>query len=293
MKEKYFDIDQDFARQLLEQVKKMKWSKRGIDRHAYLFDDYAVLSTNRIKLRNVTTRDEDLCYFDELIETLLNVYRQGISVVPILGYCYDPDSINGTGYIFQKRAKGRELFNDAILAKFQIWAQSQLENIHLQSNLNKTEEIEYLLSRTYEISQISQDHFDKFVSDMICILEKDILIDSFGKSNFFYDEDEGFQFIDLDSHDDYKYGLTTQKPDIEKIVSICGFVPCHYSSDTKIFNSCALDDHALSVLTPYQRNSLAEANKEIFLKCIAALRKNGISESTIDKTLSQLKIYGC
>lgn len=293
MKEKYFYIEPQIAHQLLDQVKNMAWSKRGIDCHAYLVDDYAVLSTNRIMLRNVTTRDEDLYYFDELIETLWNLYQHGISVVPILGYCYDPDSINGTGYIFQKRAKGQELFDDAVLAKFQIWAQSQLENLYLQSCLSKAEEIEYLLSRTYEISQIPQGHFNKFVSDMICILEKDILIDCFGRSNFFYDKDEGFQFIDLDAHNDYKYGLTNQKPDIEGIVSVCGFTPCHYAADSQILSEGALDEQALLALTPCQRSELAEANKKVLLKCIAALRENGISEAAINKSLSQVKIYGC
>lgn len=292
MKEKYFDIDPQFARQLLAQVKNMTWSKRGIDRHAYLFDDYAVLSTNRIMLRNVVTRDADLYYFDALIETLLDMYRCGVSVVPILGYCYDPDSTDGTGYIFQKRAKGRELYDDAVLAKFQIWAQPQLKNIYLQSGLSKSEEIEYLLSRTHEISQVPQRHFNKFVSDMICILKEDILIDCFGTSNFFYDKDEGFQFIDLDSHNDYKYGLTNQKPNIEEVVSVYGFTPCHYAADTKIFSPCALDEQALLALTPSQRRSLAESNNEVFLKCKAALKENGISESVIDNSLSQIKIYG-
>ena len=293
MKEKYFDIDPQFARQLLAQVKNMTWSKRGIDRRAYLFDDYAVLSTNRIMLRNVTTRDTDLSYFDELIETLLDLYRCGISVVPILGYCYDPDSADGTGYIIQKRAKGLELFDDAVLAKFQVWAQPQLENLYLQSGLSKFEEIEYLLSRTYAISQIPQKHYNKFVSDMICILKEDILIDCLGESNFFYDTEEGFQFIDLDSHNDYKYGLTNQKPNIEEAVSVYGFTPCHYAPDTKKFSTCALDERALLALTPCQRHRLAESNKEIFSKCQAALKENGISESVIIKTLRQVKFYGC
>lgn len=292
MNEKYFDINPLHARQLLDQAKKTKWSKRGIDRHAYLIGDYAVLSTNRMKLRNVTTRDDNLSYFDEIIETLLNLYHHGVSVVPILGYSYDPNSVDGTGFIIQKRAKGLELFDDAVLAKFESWAQSQSENIYLHSNMSDAEKIQYLLSRTQEISHVPQEHFDKFVNDMICILKHDILIDCGGKSNFFYDTDQGFQFIDLDTHNDYKYGLTDQKPDIEKTVSICGFVPCLYASGTKLFSSIAMDEHAILALTPCQRNKLAESNNVIFQKCIAALRQNGISESILNKSLSMLKFYG-
>lgn len=292
MNEKYFDIDPLLARQLLDQAKKTKWSKRGFDRHTYLIDDYAVLSTDRIKLRNVITRDDDLRYFDEIIETLLNLYHHGVSVVPILGYCYDPNSEDGKGFIIQKRAKGLELFDDAVLINFEAWAQSQPEDIYLHCDMSDAEKIQYLLSRTQEISHVPQEHFDKFINDMICILEHDILIDCGGKSNFFYDADQGFQFIDLDAHNDYKYALTDQKPDIEKTVSICGFVPCLYAYGTKHFSSFALDEHALLALTPCQRNNLAESNTVVFQKCIAALKHNGISESVLNKSLSMLKFYG-
>lgn len=292
MNAKYFDIDPIYAQQLLNQAKETTWSKRGVDRHAYLIGDYAVLSTNRMKLRNVTTRDEDLSYFDEIIETLLNLFYHGVSVVPILAYCYDPTSVDGTGFIIQKRAKGLELFDDAVLAKFEAWAQPQPENVYLHCSLSEDQKIHYLLSRTQEISHIPQEHFDKFVNDMICILKHDILIDCNGKSNFFYDTDQGFQFIDLDTHNDYKYGLTDQKPDIEETVSICGFVPCLYASGTKLFSSSAMDEHALLALTPCQQNRLSECNNVIFQKCIAALRQNGISETVLNKSLSMLKVYG-
>lgn len=292
MNEKYFDIDPLYARQLLDQAKKTKWSKRGIDRHAYLIGDYAVLSTNRMKLRNVTTRDDNLSYFDEIIETLLNLYHHGVSVVPILGYCYDPNSVDGTGFIIQKRAKGLELFDDAVLATYQAWAQSQPENVYLRSDMSDTEKIQYLLSRTQVISQAPQEHFNKFINDMICILKYDILIDCGGKSNFFYDTDQGFQFIDLDTHNDYRYALTDQKTDIEKTVSVCGFVPCLYAPGTKLFSANAMDEHAMLAFTPSQRDKLAESNNTVFQKCIAALRQNGISESTLTNSLNKLKIYG-
>lgn len=292
MKEKYFYIDPLCAQDLIRQANNLMWSKRGIDRHAYLFNDYVVLSTNRLKLRNVTTRDDDLRYLDEIIETLSDLHQQGVAVVPILGYCYDPNTIDGTGFMIQKRAKGYELFDDAAIAGFQVWSQSQTEDLYLHGTMSKEEKKEYLLSRTQMISRVPQRHYNKFVSDMICILKHEILIDCFGKSNFFYDVDEGFQFIDLDAHNDYKYGITDQKPNIEAVVSFCGFVPCHYASNTKLFSASALDEHALLALTPSQQGKLAESNRAIFEKCIAALRQNGVSESTLNNTLSKLKIYG-
>lgn len=290
MKEKYFAIDPSYARQLIARATKTEWSKRGVDRRAYLIDDCAVLATDRLKLRNVTTRDDDLRYFDEIAETLLKLFQQNVATVPVLGYCYDINSADGTGFIIQKRADGSELLDDAILSEFQVWTRQ--DNSYFGVNMSKTEKIRYLLSRIQEISLIPQEHFDKFVNDMICILKHDILIDCFGKSNFFYDEDRGFQFIDLDSHNDYKYGLTSQKPDIEKAVSVCAYAPCLYAEGTQLFAPNAMSSSELFAFTSEQQNSLAECNSVIFQKCTAALRQNGISQSVLNKTLSMLKIYG-
>lgn len=293
MNEKYFGIDPQCARQLLSQVKTMTTDKRGIDRQAFLFDSYAVLSTKRLKLRNVDTRDDDLAYFDEIMEALMDLRSRGVAVVPILGYCYDPDSADGTGYVFQQRAKGNELYDDGAIARFQAWTQTQGGNSYLRSSMPDAEAAEYLLFRTYEISQVPQWHFDKLIADMFCILEKDLLIDCLGTSNFFYDKDVGFQFIDLDSHNDYRYGLADQKPNIQEIVSLCGFTPCHKAAGTTAFAPVALAEQALQILTADQRAKLGGYNCAVFQKCFTALKNNNIPGAYLNKSLEQLKIYGC
>ncbi len=148
MEEKYFFIDPKTARKLLHQINDVESTKRGVNSNAYLFDEYAVLSSKTIKLRNYTTHDEDLAYFDELIMTVMNLNKQGVSVVPILGYCYDPKSENGTGYIFQKRAKGEELYDDAIMKEYYVWAQadkktSTCQVMQMQRNISLQEQIMY------------------------------------------------------------------------------------------------------------------------------------------------------
>ena len=293
MVEKYFHIDPHCAQNLLSQVETMKYSKNGIDRRAFLFDDYVVLSTNRLKLRNVTTRDDDFVYFNQIIETLWDLHNHGVSVLPILGYCYEPESEDGVGYIIQKRAIGSELYDDAVIARFQTWSKKDPLNIYLHSNMSDTEAVDYLVTRTHEISQIPQEHFDKFISDMIHILKKDLLIDCYGQSNFFYSHDIGFQFIDLDAHNDYKYGLTDQQPNIEELVCICAMTPCHYAVGTTLFSAVALDEEALQKLTHCQYQTLARDNCIIFQKCMNALQNNRILDKGIEKTLKQLKIFGC
>lgn len=292
MIEKYFYIDCQTAHELLEQIKHIEAAKRGIDRQAFLLGDYVVLSTERLKLRNVVMRDDELAYLDEIIKTLNMLRERGIAVIPILGYCYDPNSRDGRGYLFQLRAKGTELYDDAIMTKFCVWAQNKSEGAYLSTYLNDNEAADYLTFRTHTISQVLQDHFDRFIYDMLQILDEDILIDCNGKSNFFYDSKLGFQYIDLDAHNDYKYGFISAKPDIKEIVSYCGFVPCHYAEGTELFSNAALEEKAICLLGDSRLHNLKIDNQIVFEKCMLALRHNGIPEYMIKSALKKIKILG-
>jgi len=287
MNEKYFYIDAEKARGLLSQVKEMKAAKRGFDRQAYFIDEYAVLTTSQLKLRNVTTRDDDLAYFDELIQTLSGLQAQGVAVVPILGYAFEPESENGDGYIIQPRAKGSELYDDSVMKEFYV---GKPNFSYLSSDADAKE---YILSRTRLVSEIPQEHFDKFIHDCIVLIDNDILIDFMGKSNFFYDEAAGFQFIDLDSHTDYKYGLSDQKFGGKFICAYNGFVPCHFADGTKVSSALALDENALSALADADLQQLAQNNRIIFGKCKTAMLHNGISEEQMNDALEIIRLFGC
>lgn len=287
MDEKYFYIEPEIARGLLSQMKDMKAANRGIDKQAYLIDEYVVLTASKIKLRNVTTRDDNLAYFDELIQTLMDLKEQGVAVVPILGYCVDPNSENGTGYIIQSRAKGAELYDDSVMKEFYVGKP------HLAYLSSDADAKEYVISRTNTISKAPQHHFDKFIRDIILLLDNDILIDFNGKSNFFYDDTDGFQFIDLDSHTDYKYGLVEKKIDGKEIVAYYGFTPCHFAVGTKVLPNHALDEKAISIIGDAKLLQLAMDNKTIYEKCKTALLNNEISEERLNSSLAILKLFGC
>lgn len=289
MEKKYFYIEPEKANELLSQIKEMKSAKRGICSHVYLIGEYAVLETEKINLRNVTTRDDDLVYFDELIKTLMNLREQGIAVVPILGYCFDPDNENGNGFIFQPRAKGEELYDDAVMYKYYIWAQNNPDSVYLSSDIDAKE---YILSRTNFISKVLQKHFDKFMSDIIVLIDNDVLIDFNGKSNFFYDDTAGFQFIDLNSHTDYKYGLVKHKYDSKELVSYYGFVPCHFAVGTKVLPHLGLDEKAITKMDDKELQQLTQDNNTIFEKCKTAMLNNGISNEQLNNSLEMLRIFG-
>ncbi len=290
MKENYFYIKPEKAKELLSQIIEMKAAKHGINSHVYLIGEYAVLATNSIKLRNVTTRDEDLAYFDELIKTLMSLQEQGVTVVPILGYCFDPNSKNGDGYIFQHRAQGKELYDDAVMKAFYVCAQKKPIRVYLSRNTNANE---YILTRTNYISKVPQIHFNKYISDIVFLLDNDILIDFNGKSNFFYDDTVGFQFIDLNSYSDYKYGLAEHKPDSKELASYCGFTPCHFTVGTKVLPHLALAEKAISKLNNKELQQLVRDNKTIIEKCKIAILNFGISEEQLNNSLQTLKLFGC
>lgn len=290
MMENYYYIDGATAAELLAETRRMRPEKRGIDRRAYLIGDYAVLSTGRLKLRNVATRDDDLAYLDEIIAALNRLHAEGVAVAPILGYCLDENSADGEGFMFQQRAKGRELYDDAIISRFQLWTQN-ISEPYLSSNLSDEAAGDYLVARTEYLAGVPQAHFDKWISDMLRILREDIIVDCNGKSNFFYDDHVGFQFIDLDSHNDYRYGLTGVKPDAEEFVCRAGYTPCHFAQGTRAFVPAALAEVALAGLGTYNASKLRDANRAIFDRCQNAILNCGISRKKVAAGLEQLKIY--
>lgn len=112
------------------------------------------------------------------------------------------------------------------------------------------------------------------------------------RSNFFHDAAEGFSFIDLNSHTDYRYGLTDQKANAREIVSYYGFLPCHFASDTRALPNLALDQRAISEMDEQELSQLASANRVIFEKCRNALYHNGVSQEQLDSALAVMKLFG-
>lgn len=291
MKEVYIGIEPEKARELLKELEGTRFSSRGIDRRAYLIGDIAVLKTDRMKLRNVVTRDDDLKLFDSIIETLLQLYKSGTAVVPILGYICDDTSEDGSGYIFEERAKGAEVYDDAVLTKYQVWARKAKGEIYLSTELTDGQAKEYLLRRTAEIAHAPQEQYDRLALDSLRVLEEDLLIDCNGKSNFFYDKDVGFQLIDLDAHNDFSYGLAKERPDIGLTACFCMFALCHFAQGTKRFAGNAMDETALAQLGN-EAQRLKRDNKRVFYKCIHALRGSGIAECKIKQACEEIKILG-
>ncbi len=212
---------------------------KGKNSNDYYVGDYAIVETRQMNLRNVSVVDSDLKYLDMIIDTLMKLLLDGVKVKPILGYSFDENSSDNSGYIIQERAKGEEVYDYAILLDFYVFSQTEEDRDKVASK-------KYLLNRTKTISEVPQEHYDKFMEDTISLLRNHMLVDFFGKSNFFYDENEGFQFIDIMSHDDFFYGLTDKEMKIENIVSLFGYLSCHLDETSGFLGHFGLSEKVLS-----------------------------------------------
>ncbi len=263
--EKCFGIDAETARRLIEATSVMTNEKSGDNRFqntkVYLFETYAVLKMQNLDVRNIETQDTDLKHLERLAETLLDLQVNGVHVVPILAFqCCD-----GNGYIIQPRAKGAEMYDRARLS-----------------------DKDYMLGRVELFTHAPQQHFDAFVTDIIKMTNAGVLIDFVGKDNFFYDESIGFQFIDLNAHHDYVYGLCDDKPHAERVAIHGCFLPCWFDTMPQYRDTVS---KIMSEMTDAECAQLRAQNRHIFEKCKTALVNNGITEEAIHEAVTDVKFY--
>jgi len=258
--EKYFNILPETVQELINSTENITNDKSGDNgfqsTKVFLIDDYAVLKMKNIVYRNVTIQDFDLKYLEQLALILLDLQAKKVNVVPILAFRSDGKD----GYIVQQRAKGDEMYDR-----------------------DKVYEKNYVLKRVEFLSNVLQDHFDKYIEDAIKIIEAGIIIDFIGKDNFFYHNTIGFQFIDLNAHFDYINGIAEEKPNIEQLIVWNCFTPCYYDAVPQYRNTVSI---VLSEMDSAERDFLYECNKIIFKKCKLALLKNGFSEKFINEIIS-------
>ena len=260
--EKYFSIDREDAQQMIAATESMTHEKSGDNgfqnTKVFLFADYAVLKMQNMNFRNAANQDTDLKHLEWLAVTLLELQAQGVNVLPILAF----QSEYGNGYIFQPRAKGAELYDR-----------------------DKASDKEYTMKRVETLSNAPQKHFDKFVADVIKIINTGVIVDFVGKDNFFYDETIGFQFIDMNAHEDYEYGIGEKPSDevIKQIAAYHCFLPCYFDTVPQHRDTVS---KIFSELTDKERALLKKRNRTIFGKCKTALLNNGISEEMINEVIS-------
>ncbi len=263
-------IDRTTASELLQVVgSRLISDRRGGNSSAYIVDDYCVLKTGNIPLR-----DNGIDYpLHNVIESLHEFKENGVNVVPILGYIYNDDQIKDhinssytTGYIIQDRAKGAELWDSK---KLPTWSSASQENL------------DYIIDMLNTLVHAPQEHFNKFVEDYRKIDNK-LMIDPSKQSNFFYDQQLGFSFIDLKFTVQDKrwelqdlYGNDSHRFFISDILSATLLRNC--------FDSSLIPNDLLPIVT--------KGNQLICAKTINALMSAGITKENILDAFSSQETY--
>jgi hypothetical protein len=270
MENRFYYIDEKTAQSLISQAEQMtEHTKRGGNSKAFLIDGYAVLKTGNIPLFDADKFPAGQVPYDIVIAKLQELKEQGVNVVPILGYSYDPERISrygnteggghrfayGKGYVIQPKADGIEMWD---------------------RNLMK--EKEYVMKRTQTFADAPQEHFDKFAADYRDITDAGIMIDPSKKSNFFYDKQKGFSFIDMNFMMDEKQA----KNQNEYMYSYC-CLPVN-----GVFREWSMP--FMKDMTEEEFRTLTQNNVAVFGKCRQAIIKNGImTEQEIQECLQRAK----
>lgn len=137
--------------------------RNGSNKECFLFENHVLLYGS--------CKEEEL---KKVIQITNSLEQKGVAILPTLEYKIDsaPNELGYTkGYFLQKRAQGEELYH------------------------SKMTEDEYR-KRLSEISQMSSNQMDKFISDWLAISEAGLAVDPSKCGNFFYSNGR-MSFIDL------------------------------------------------------------------------------------------------
>lgn len=176
---------------LKERIKNLNnYDGRGTSSKCYLVDEYALLYGS-IELETAE-------YRKQLIDSYIS---QGINIARILEYQvdsnaerrqYNDNSTYQDGWTLQQRAKGKELYD-----RWEINVDiNNIDSITSQYYQYLTKVREYLI-RVKQFAATPQEHFNKFIKDYAFLIKSPLLVDPSKPTNFFYDAQVGFTFIDL------------------------------------------------------------------------------------------------
>lgn len=176
-------------KELKQKIKDMSMNNgKGASSTCYCIGDFALLHGTI----NIDTINQRISIINEAIQ-------QGINIMPILEYEQDNPNSKDTyqsAWSLQQRAKGNELYN-GWNGFYEINDTDQYANY-----LTKVREY---ISRFKIISNASQEQISKFIEDFGRLTGSELLIDTSKPNNFFYDENEGFTFVDINLNGDDVY----------------------------------------------------------------------------------------
>ncbi len=238
----------------------------------YNGQQYAVLKTTNIECYNATrpsSKNKDMSKedimksgefnFDEVMR--IGARMKNHHVVPVLGFSWDTQKVGeygdcayARGFIVQPKAPGKELY-DGFRYMYEY----------------KSEDAALLIDYTEKYAKIPPKHFADFVTNYIAI-SQDLAIDPSKRGNFFYDEQTGFHFIDLNFHQDYNKSQ-------EEIVSD--------SVKYTMGQFRTIYDGTFSAFPEDEQERYAKASKGIFESIVKGFTMAGIDKNLLIESLDE------
>ena len=260
-------INEFIFEELLDKASSANFSKAGGNSKCAIIGSYAVLKTG-----NIPGHDDS---FPRMIETLQDLKENDVNVVPILGYGiakFGEPFYNGSrydkGYIVQEKAPGQEL-------------------LYVGALRGKTDEEKHDIVLNYlnMLHNIPQEHYNKWVADYKAITDKCVSVDPSKASNFFYDPNQGFSFIDLN--------FFSQQPLFDKVDNNGQQHHAEFIlySLTPFRNFLNENSYFHPYLTSPEEIAFAEQVAiESFEKNFAALQQLGVTQEDVDYTMETFSI---
>ena len=240
------------------------FDRGGSNSKCSIVKNYAVLKNG-----NIPGHDDS---YIKLIEKLHSLQQQGVNAVPILGYGITHQGKpfrNGerydSGFVVQEKASGKELLHMGSL-----------------KNFSPEQEKDAVLNYINLLNNIPQEHFDKWVADLKTITDSQIAVDPSKTSNFFYDQDKGFSFVDLSFFAQEKL---FDKQDLEGTSHHSEFIYYSFTPFRNLFNSSFS-----KVLNEEEQSFCDEVLTDTFNKNFEALQKVGVTQEDMNFTIERFNL---
>ena len=258
MLDRYEYINAELAENLICQSHNNKQSNADspIDL-CFNIKNYVVVHKKNILLASYNTPPTNEYYFD-VMNGLMKLYENNVFVQPILGYTINEHTIKttesgdvvGSGYAILAKQKGNS-----------IYEYTKMPNLfELKKSPDVDKKIDYLLKSLKELTTISQEYYNKFVSDLKEIMKEGLNFDSYNQANILLSKEKGFVFTNINNKlSGFKNQEDFDKCFIRNCLSLC----------CTSFEFC----ESISAST---KNELKSLNGIIFEKCAAALRVQSI-----------------
>lgn len=266
MLNRYLFIDQNAAENLIHQSYNYKPIKTEDSKtKAYYVKNYIVLHKTNIPVADSNTLPTEEYYYDVMLK-LMKLYENKVSVVPILGYTINENTIKtidkgsdvyASGYVILAKQRGDELYSyDKMPNPFS-----------LESTNYDSKKTNYLFSRLKEISNIPQNHYDKYVSDFLKISKAGLKFDVYNQSNILYNKTSGFIFSNI-NHKLQKFKTESEfnKSFIRNVFAVC----------------CINFDYS-QALSATEKAELKELNTIVYGKCLSSLVSLGFKTEEIEQ----------